>query len=154
MRVHIADGRRFIEAVQRPYDAIFLDAFGAEAVPAHLTTREFLAAVRRAVHRHGIVIGNLWSIATRPSYDSMVRTYHEAFDALYVLRVAGTNNRILLALPRPQPLDRGGLAVLARKFAEAKNFRFNPGLLVERGWLAVGSAAGAGRVLTDAEIQK
>lgn len=154
MRVHIADGRRFIEAVQRQYDAIFLDAFGAEAVPEHLTTREFLAAVRRAVHPQGIVVGNLWSIATRPSYDSMVRTYREAFDALYVLRVAGTNNRILLALPRPQQLDRGELAGLARQLAAAKNFRFNPGLLVERGLMPADLASAGGRVLTDADTPK
>lgn len=154
MRIHIADGRRFIETVQRPYDAIFLDAFGSDSVPAHLTTREFLAAVRRAVHADGIVVGNLWSVATSPPYDSMVSTYRDAFDALYVLRVAGTNNRILLALPRPQRLDRGELAGLARKLAAAKNFRFNPGLLVERGLMPADLAAGGGRVLTDAETLK
>ncbi|MBY0270705.1 MAG: fused MFS/spermidine synthase [Burkholderiales bacterium] len=149
MQIHIADGRRFIEAVQQPYDAIFLDAFGANAVPAHLTTREFLSAVRRAVRSDGVVIGNLWFTASNPPYDSMVHTYRESFDELHVLRVSGTGNRILLALPRSQPLGRAELAGLAQKLAAAKNFRFNPGTLVERGWIAPDNAAIGGRLLTD-----
>jgi len=60
LRAHVADGRQFVEKVQLPYDAIFLDAFGADSVPAHLTTQEFLQAVRRAVTPNGVVIGNVW----------------------------------------------------------------------------------------------
>lgn len=154
MRIHITDGRRFIEAVRQPYDAIFLDAFGAEAVPAHLTTREFLSAVRRAVRPDGVVVGNIWSIAVNPSYASMVRTYHATFDELYVLRVAGTSNRILLALPRTQPLTRSELAGLASQLATAKKFRFNLGTLVERGLMPAGTEAYGGEVLTDAQFSK
>ena len=154
MRIHITDGRRFIESVRRPYDVIFLDAFGADAVPAHLTTLEFLAAVRRALNPAGVVVGNLWSVATDPPYDSMVRTYRDAFDEVHVLRVGGTNNRILLALPRTEGLQRGELAMLARKLAAAKNFRFNPGLLVERGLMPADLAASSGRVLNDPETPK
>ncbi len=150
MRIHITDGRRFIEAVRRPYDAIFLDAFGADAVPAHLTTQEFLKAVRRAVRSDGVVIGNIWFTATNPPYDSMVQTYRETFDELHVLRVIDSGNRILLALPRSQPLRRAELAGLANKLAAAKKFRFNPGALIERGWTASDNAAFGGRLLTDA----
>ncbi|MGV3627740.1 MAG: spermidine synthase [Betaproteobacteria bacterium] len=152
MRIHIADGRKFIEAVRQPYDAIFLDAFGADAVPAHLTTKEFLSAVRRAVRSDGVVIGNIWFTATSPPYDSMVRTYRETFGELHVLRVAGTHNRILYALPRNQPLARSDLASMARKLAIAKNFRFSPGPLVERGLLSADLAAFGGKVLTDANV--
>jgi spermidine synthase len=153
MRIHIADGRKFIEAVQQPYDVIFLDAFGADALPAHLTTQEFLAAVRRAVHKDGVVIGNIWFTATRPSYDSMVRTYNESFDELHVLRVTGTSNRILFALPRKQALGRKELTGLAKKLGAAKNFRFNPASLVERGWITPDNASFGGRLLTDANTE-
>lgn len=154
MRIHIADGRRFVETVTQPYDAIFLDAFGADAVPAHLTTREFLSAVRRAVRSDGVVIGNLWSVSTRPPYDSMVRTYRDSFDELYVLRVAGTNNRILLALPRPERLNRGELAARGRKLAAEKKLRFNPGLLIERGLTPADHEAAGGSLLTDTDFRK
>src|SRR2546427_5564385 len=60
MRAHVGDGRAFIESVRQPhYDIIFLDAYGAHNVPEHLTTREFLQAVRRAVVPSGVVVGNI-----------------------------------------------------------------------------------------------
>lgn len=149
MHIHIADGRKFVEAVRQPYDVIFLDAFGADAVPAHLTTKEFLTAVRSAVRTDGVVIGNIWFTATSPPYDSMVHTYQETFGGLHVLRVTGTSNRILFALPRSQPLGRAELAGLAQKLAAAKNFRFNPGTLVERGWISPDNASFGGKLLTD-----
>jgi len=152
MRIHIADGRKFVEAVQQPYDVIFLDAFGSDAVPAHLTTKEFLLAVRRAVRSDGVVIGNIWYTATSPPYDSMVHTYQETFGELHVLRVSGTSNRILYALPRSQPLGRAELAGLAQKLSAAKNFRFNPGVLVERGWISLDNASFGGKLLTDSNI--
>jgi spermidine synthase len=150
MRIHIADGRKFVEAVQQPYDAIFLDAFGADAVPAHLTTKEFLTAVHHAVRPDGVVIGNIWFTATKPPYDSMVHTYQETFGELHVLRVTGTSNRILFALPRKQPLGRTELTGLAQKLATAKNFRFNPATLIERGWISPDNASFGGKLLTDA----
>lgn len=149
MHIHIADGRKFVEAVQQPYDAIFLDAFGADAVPMHLTTKEFLTAVHRAVRPDGVVIGNIWFTATRPPYDSMVHTYQETFGELHVLRVTGTSNRILFALPRSPSLGRAELAELAQKLASAKNFRFNPRTLVERGWISPDNASVSGKLLTD-----
>src|SRR5262245_11633019 len=75
MRAHVADGRRFIESARDPYDVIFLDAFGPRSVPAHLTTREFLESVRRALVTSGVVVGNIWGPASNPLYHPMLRTY-------------------------------------------------------------------------------
>ena len=77
MRAHIGDGRAFIERYRYPYDMIFLDAFSSDSVPAHLTTQEFLQAVRRALKPSGVVVGNIWSRGSNPIYDSMIRTYQE-----------------------------------------------------------------------------
>ncbi|MBI3068169.1 MAG: fused MFS/spermidine synthase [Betaproteobacteria bacterium] len=127
MRAHVADGRQFIEKVRQPYDVIFLDAFGTDNVPPHMTTQEFLQAVRRAVKPGGSVVGNIWGPGSNPLYGAMVRTYQEVFDELFILDVQGTNNKILLALPRKQPLDRDALARLARKVSAARRFRFDLG---------------------------
>lgn len=152
MKIHVADGRKFIESVQQPYDAVFLDAFGADAVPAHLTTAEFLAAVRRAVRSDGIVISNVWRTATDPPYASMVHTHRQTFDGLHVLRVAATNNRILLALPRQQPLTRQRFAAMAQRMSADHHFRFNAGPLVERGWTPADYEAHGGALLLDATV--
>jgi spermidine synthase len=151
MRVYIADGRRFIEQVSKPYDAIFLDAFGASAVPEHLTTQEFLLAVRRAVRSDGVVVGNLWHSAVKPSYDSMVRTYRATFDELHILRVARSGNHILFALPRSQALNRDDLAQKARHLSAEKNIRVNLGEVIEFG-LMPAINIDSGEVLTDANM--
>lgn len=153
MRVHVADGRKFIEDVARPYDAIFLDAFGSDAVPPHLTTREFLGAVRRAVAPGGVVIGNVWARESNRLYDSMVRTYRDVFDELFVVRASGSGNRILLALPRKEALTREEIVRRARVVSESKGFTFDLGTLFEDGYTPADGDGSAGRVLLDADLK-
>ncbi len=156
VRAHVADGRRFIEQSQQPYDVIFMDAFSSDSIPEHLTTQEFLQAVRRALKPGGVVISNVWGRYSNPLYDSMVRTYQEVFDELFILDVQGAGNIILLALTRQQPLNRDELAQLARKVSTAKRFRFDLGDLVNYGFLRAQEKNQRGRVLrdTDRKAQK
>ncbi len=149
MQAHVADGRQFIEKTRQPYDVIFLDAFGSDSVPEHLTTQEFLRAVRRAVKPGGSVAGNLWGRGYNPLYDSMVRTYQEVFDEVYILDVREAANKILLALPRTQPLSRDEMTLLARKVSTAKRFRFDLGELVSYGYTHVREKNQRERVLRD-----
>ena len=94
MQAHVDDGRRFIEKSRQPYDVIFLDAFGSDSVPEHLTTQEFLRAVRRAVKPGGAVVGNVWDSAYNRLYDSLVRTYQEVVDELLILDVRDSGNKM------------------------------------------------------------
>ena len=151
LRAHVRDGRQFVESVRDPYDVIFLDAFGASTVPPHLTTVEFMRAVRRAVKPDGVVVGNIWGRQMNPLYDSMVRTYQEVFDELYILEVPGTTNRILLALPRKQALDHAQLARLARKTAADKRFDFDMGAFEPAQFSYASAKSRAGQVLRDAD---
>ena len=153
MRAHVGDGRQFIENVRQGYDIIFLDAFGARDVPKHLTTQEFLLAVRRALVPSGVVVSNVWRPAANPLHDSMVRTHQEVFDELFILDIPGDVNNILLALPRKQPLNRSELAQLARRISAAKQFRFDLGEQIEYGFRRASEKSGPGRVLRDADIR-
>lgn len=152
MRAHVGDGRQFIENVGQGYDIIFLDAFGARDVPKHLTTQEFLRAVRRALVTSGVVVSNVWRPSANPLYDAMVRTHQEAFDELFILDVPGDVNNILLALPRKQPMNKSELAHLARRISTAKQFRFDLGEQVEYGFRYATERSWPGRVLRDAEL--
>jgi spermidine synthase len=154
MRAHVADGRQFIEALTQPYDVIFLDAFGARNVPAALTTVEFLSAVRRGIKPGGVVVGNIWGPGSNPSYESMVRTYQEVFDDLYILEVAGTANRILFALPRRQAFDRDDLVQLARKVGQARRFPFDLGDISRHGFEHASRKYDSGNVLRDADAER
>jgi spermidine synthase len=151
LRAHVADGRQFVESVREPYDLVFLDAFGTRNVPPHLTTVEFMGAVRRAVRPGGVVVGNIWGRPVNALYDSMVRTYQEVFDDLYILDVAGTSNRILLALTRKRALDRARLVQLARKVGTEKRFAFDLGDIGEEHFRSAGGKRKSGRVLRDVE---
>ncbi len=154
LRVHVGDGRQFIERARRAdYDVIFLDAFGAHDVPKQLTTQEFLQITRRALKPNGVVVSNVWRAASNPLYDSMVRTHQEAFEELFILDVPGDVNNIFLALPRRQPLGRSELALLARKISTAKRFRFDLGELVEYRFLRASEKNPRSSVLRDADLR-
>ena len=151
LRAHVGDGRKFVESVKEPYDVVFLDAFGTRNVPPHLTTLEFMRAVRRSVRSTGVVVGNIWGRPANPLYDSMVRTYQEVFDELFILDVPGTTNKILLALPRKQPLDRVQLSRLARKTGADKGFGFELGDIAEDQFSYSSRKSATGKVLRDPE---
>jgi len=149
MRVHTADGRRFIEQCRQPYDIIFLDAFGPDSIPRHLATVEFLQSVRRALTPRGLVAGNVWSRSTNRQYDAMVRTYQEVFSELCIIRVEGAGNRILIALPRAERVTRTDLSKRAAAISKQHGFRFDLGELVSWGFQAAGEKDPQSRILTD-----
>jgi spermidine synthase len=134
LKAYVQDGRQFIEERLNVYDVIFLDAFSSEDIPYHLATREFLEAVRRAVTARGVVLANVWGSGLSPLYDSMVRTYQEVFDELYILDVWGSGNKILVALPRRLRVAREELAQRAGEISKQKQFRFDMAELVTYGY--------------------
>jgi len=99
LKAHVADGRAFIEASKQQYDFVFLDGFGQDSVPPHLTTREFLTAVKNILTPGGIVLGNVWGRDVNRQYDSMIRTYREVFREIYIVDVLGSGNKIVIASP-------------------------------------------------------
>lgn len=135
MKAHAGDGRAFIErAVRGSYDVVFLDAFGSAEVPEHLTTQEFLNAVKRAVAPGGVVVSNVWKKFYNRQYDPMLRTYQEVFAAVEVIATAHDVNTMFMAFPHAPQRTREQFFASARDLALRHNFRFNLGLLMERGW--------------------
>jgi spermidine synthase len=154
MRAHVGDGRQFIENVRQPYDLIILDAFGARSVPAHLTTLEFLQAVRSALATGGVVVSNIWRPSHNAVYNEMIRTHQAAFDELFILEVPGDVNNILLALPRKQTVDRSELTRTARRISAERQFRFDLGDFVVYGFTVVTGRNYPGNVLRDADLKQ
>ncbi len=150
LRAHVEDGRRFIERTVRPYDIIFLDAFGADSVPYSLTTREFLQSVRRALTPRGVVVGNIWSRTYNPLYDAMLRTYLAVFDEVSVLDVATAGNHLVVATPWKPALSREETLRRAAALTRSLPLRHDLERMVERGLQRAAPAAGA-RILVDAE---
>jgi spermidine synthase len=136
MHAFAVDGRAFIEkAAAGTYDAIFLDAFGAYEVPRSLVTAEFLTAVRRAVRKDGVVVGNVWGPTHNRIYGPMMRTYESVFDQIYLLEVRGSVNRIAMALPRREFANALILAGRDSRISRERRYPFDMGELVRHSWL-------------------
>ncbi len=97
----------------------------------------------------GVVAGNVWSQATNPLHDAMLRTYQEAFDDLYVVNVRDRGNEIFLALPRKEPIDRADLARRASRLSKEERFRFDVGEYVSDGFRHADQKDPGMRVLLD-----
>jgi len=149
LHAYADDGRRFIEKCKDPYDVIFLDAYGAEEIPYTLATREFMQAVRRALTPDGIVVGNVFSRNSNRLYDSMVRTYQDVFDELYIFDVRGAGNNILIARKQKRQIPKDELAKRARRIAKERDFPFDLDDLVTYGYRYVKKTNARGQVLTD-----
>ncbi len=134
LKAHVADGRKFIEKCKKPYDIVFLDAYGKDNIPRSLATREFFQAVRKALSPKGIVVGNIFSRYSNPLYDSMIRTYQVVFEELYIFGVRDRGNKIFVTLPFKYQIPRERLARTARSISKKNRFRFDLGEIVNYGY--------------------
>jgi spermidine synthase len=148
-KAYVQDGRQFIEERPNVYDVILLDAFGSENIPYHLATREFLESARRAVTAQGVVLADVWGPGLNPLYESMVRTYQEVFDELYIFEVQGSGNRILISLPRRLRVSREEFARRAGAISKQKQFRFDMADLVTYGYQRADEKDPRAQVLID-----
>jgi spermidine synthase len=134
LHAYAQDGRAFIEGVQKPYDLIFLDAFSATGIPAHLATKEFLLALKKSLKRSGVIIANKWSTPkVNLLYKSMLRTYQEVFHEVYTLRVPGVGNKVVIALPRLTGLSLNSITERAQQISSQKQLPFDLSQVLQAG---------------------
>lgn len=151
LQVRVDDGRSFIEAAasrgEPRYDLVVLDAFGADAIPHALSTREFLEAVLTVLEPEGRVVSNLWSGGGGAPYRSMLTTYQDVFRHLALFAVPERGNRILVAGRQAAP----PLSVLHSRVAalEARVGDLDLSRLLASGDLAAGERSFGGTVRRD-----
>lgn len=85
LRIAVMDGRAFLDTTTAAYDLIWLDAYGPDSVPTHLTTVEFFRLVRARLAAGGAVAANMWGPGSNPRYHAQVRAIQEVFPETYVL---------------------------------------------------------------------
>lgn len=154
LRAHVGDGRAFVEKVREPYDLIFLDAYGADSIPFHLATTEFLQAARKATTPDGLVVGNVWSRDSNRLYDRMVRTYQEVFPELYRVDVPAAGNRILLAPLVERKWNAVEVARQSALLTKRLKLRFSLPEIVLRNFVREGAIDPKLELLRDAEQAK
>ena len=149
--VHLGDGRALIEGAKEKYDIIILDAFSATSIPYHLTTREFLQAVKNRLAEGGIVCANLW--ASEGSYWDMVKTYSSVFPEVHLLDCAGSSNSVVLAMPTRVGLTVQGWVDRASAFEKAHPTGLDLPQLIQRGAAATTDIPDFARVLLDSKVK-
>lgn len=91
LRLVNQDGRMFLRRTAKTYDLVILDAYFAESIPFHLTTKEFYALVKARLTPGGAVVSNLLGQLRGPRsslFRAMYRTHGEVFRGLYPFAVA------------------------------------------------------------------
>ncbi|MFJ4337368.1 spermidine synthase [Streptomyces sp. NPDC088915] len=149
VRVRTADARAGLAKVQDGWaDLIIADVFGGARTPAHLTSTEFLAEVRRALRPGGLYAANLADGPPLAHLRGQIATAAAVFPELAltadptVLRGRRFGNAVLLASDRDLPV-----AELTRRVATDPH----PGR-VEHG-RALADFAGGAAPVTDASAK-
>lgn len=92
------------------YGVVLGDAFGSQAVPWHLTTREFLGELRAVLKPGGVYVANVIDAPPLAFARAEVRTLREVFRHVAVVAPADRTRGINLVLvASDQELDAGAL---------------------------------------------
>jgi spermidine synthase len=95
LRLHAQDGRLFMARTPHQYDIILLDAYFTDAMPFHLTTKQFFELAQKKLTPNGIIVANLISAVTGPSGKiarAFVRTQRRIFPQTYVFAARRPDN--------------------------------------------------------------
>ncbi len=115
------DGARFIAESRESYDIIWLDAFlepggpdtDVAGVPRRLRQIEWLEQVRARLRPGGVAAFNIHHLF---GYDEHVDAIASVFPRVYLLTPTDSNERIVLALERDEPLALDALKARAAAF--------------------------------------
>jgi spermidine synthase len=97
---HVGDGRAFLRASRRKYDAIVLDAYDGSRLPAPMRTPSFFKLVRSRLHpEHGVLFVNVVMRNDRDRHlDTVAALVRKAFAEVRLLDAKGTVDRNAVAM--------------------------------------------------------
>ncbi len=116
VHVHAQDGRLFLTRSPQRYDVILLDAYFKDAIPFHLTTREFFTMANQKLAPNGVVVINIIGAVTGPGGKitrSVAKTMRGIFPQIYMFAARRADNAsldtiqnvIIVATKEPQRID-------------------------------------------------
>ena len=101
------DGRAYLNAMDKKYDVIMVDAYQDITIPFQMSSVEFLTLVKDHLNEDGVMVVNM---NMRGSGDGNINQYlsdtiGQVFDAEYTVDVANTTNRELFASNNPSIME-------------------------------------------------
>ncbi|HSF32224.1 MAG TPA: fused MFS/spermidine synthase [Candidatus Tectomicrobia bacterium] len=127
MKVQAVDGRIFVQKTPHRYDMIFLDAYYADAIPFHLTTREFLQEVKAKLPPTGIVVSNIIGSVRGPEsklFRAILKTLETEFAQTYVFPVEEVSNIIVIATQGNERVGKQELIRRSRRLEDERQVQF------------------------------
>ena len=96
--VDVTDGRRYLERNRQRHDVIVLDAYYADSIPFHLTTREFFQQVKAHLNPGGVIAVNVGRTATDYRLvDALASTMSAVFPSVLLLDDPNYTNTVVYA---------------------------------------------------------
>jgi spermidine synthase len=113
LSINIGDGRYFVNATEKKYDALILDAFLGDSSPSHLMTREAFTQMRRVLRPGGVLVINSFG-EFQSGLDFLTTSLHKTLLSVFpsvkvhatgngnVFFVASDQARLVLTIPPNQ----------------------------------------------------
>lgn len=98
LKLHEADGRRFLRRTNQTWDLILLDAYYADTVPFFLTTREFFTLAKSRLNPGGILVNNVVGQVSGPRskfFRSVYQTMAGVFPQLSAFTVPESGDDVI-----------------------------------------------------------
>jgi spermidine synthase len=127
MQVQVVDGRIFLQKTPYRYDVIVLDAYYADAIPFHLSTREFLQELKAKLTPTGILVSNIIGTvrgADSKLFRSMLKTLQTEFPQTYVFPVDEVSNIIVIATQEKERLGKQEVIRRSRRLEDERKVQF------------------------------
>ncbi len=104
----VMDGRIYLQATDKRYDLVMMDAYRQPYIPFHLVTVEFFQVVREHMNDDAVLAVNVAGVrgVSRDLAAMIYATMKEVFPTV-VLVDATRSNDVIIATTREKPMDAG-----------------------------------------------
>ncbi|HKM33848.1 MAG TPA: fused MFS/spermidine synthase [Lachnospiraceae bacterium] len=99
VKVSTYDGRAYLQAVDKKYDVIMVDAYQDITIPFQMSSVEFFSMVKEHLKENGVMVVNMNMHSDQEGNinDYLADTISSQFEYVYTVNVAGSTNRELFA---------------------------------------------------------
>lgn len=104
IKVTTYDGRAFLQATDKKYDVIMIDAYQDITIPFQFSSKEFFELVRKHLSKDGVMVVNMnmYSDDEGGINQYLADTISTVFEQVYTVDVKGSTNRELFASSNPE----------------------------------------------------
>lgn len=106
-KVTTYDGRAFLQATDKKYDVIMVDAYQDITIPFQMSSVEFFTLVKEHLNENGVMVVNMNMQSDEEGNinDYLADTIASVFPSVYTADVKGSTNRELFAAKKPLDID-------------------------------------------------